>query len=1045
MIGSLYFELDILLIQNKYEIVINLVNEYNLLNKTNNQLEYFSSIASLNKGDLIRSEKINTNLLNDSFNFYYNIYSVTMIDSLRKNNYEINEMKSDIILKMISYYKEYNYKYGVNTMVVFLILNLYFYLRMMKEYNSVLLLIEKLDKEFIREFMVGNNSILFKNYLFKDSYTFCYFDIELCHLVSSSQINTFEQFLLHFTTKELKRYESIATVKPIYKEIATELKYYSYNAERLNDKNDTSIQHLEEFLQNDPNDIFVNLLIGHISRKNLDLNKAIIYYTTAIKSVKRKIKELERQGDSIVGLSDNEMNPYCNIWILWKYKLLLADCYSYYAAVYRVSGRYFDSIQILNEYTQLYPNMKSILIYYQYICNFFVYGSLQDVLIAFNNFFENGGYLFLNGIEKSEGDFFLCIPLFLSEDLVISKNRIIPETSGIEVDPNLGIEEAFEMAQEKFLKQNYTTSYELLKICENTKNDFISLINSTVLHLLPLTRTKLLSLSLEQVERYIKVAEIFVTKGVQWKSFNINLEWSYSMFSMSLLYFPNQIDALYERSLLLIDNQYYNNAITDLNICVQHSLRELSLDGLSSDQIKHLKKRILTFYIEIGIIKRQLNLLNESISAFHSASEYDNNNPAVLSHRSLTYVLQGNYLMAIKDLQVLINECIQSERLADDTQTPFVCADARKKYYLQLSVIFAYCAANSKQLYDNHHYRDTIVPEHVFSLEEIPLVSSRKAKNEKSTINAALDIIVNYHYFQKSYSTFELLMKMDSRIPDSYYFRGFLYEKAGYYEKGMADYNKCLELDETHYYCRLARGILYINTQKYDKALDDLLYIYKNKGSITSLYSCLGLTYQNLNEYIKALGFYDLAINESPNDIDSYFYRGCSLLKLNIFDKSLEDFNHVIAANNQHVDTYIYRGYLHFLQKDYSSSLRDYSDALRYLKNDISLYENRASILYYTNQIDNSMADFFSLLSMKMDGNFSHASANRGLIYYKKNEYSRALMDCNSAIRLNPECQYSYLYRALVHMKLGNLEMSLADFNIAIPRIKDIVKDSVIK
>jgi tetratricopeptide (TPR) repeat protein len=57
---------------------------------------------------------------------------------------------------------------------------------------------------------------------------------------------------------------------------------------------------------------------------------------------------------------------------------------------------------------------------------------------------------------------------------------------------------------------------------------------------------------------------------------------------------------------------------------------------------------------------------------------------------------------------------------------------------------------------------------------------------------------------------------------------------------------------------------------------------------------------------------------------------------------------------------------------------------------------------------------------------------NRGLIYMRQGDYSKALVDLNLAIDLDPELDNAYNNRASCHAQMGNTNAALNDYEIAL-------------
>jgi tetratricopeptide (TPR) repeat protein len=65
----------------------------------------------------------------------------------------------------------------------------------------------------------------------------------------------------------------------------------------------------------------------------------------------------------------------------------------------------------------------------------------------------------------------------------------------------------------------------------------------------------------------------------------------------------------------------------------------------------------------------------------------------------------------------------------------------------------------------------------------------------------------------------------------------------------------------------------------------------------------------------------------------------------------------------------------------------------------------------------------------KFDLNSAKSYITRSRTYFDKDEYDKAIADCNEALRLEPTSVIAYNLRGVVYMNKGNIEKALTDFN----------------
>jgi len=69
-----------------------------------------------------------------------------------------------------------------------------------------------------------------------------------------------------------------------------------------------------------------------------------------------------------------------------------------------------------------------------------------------------------------------------------------------------------------------------------------------------------------------------------------------------------------------------------------------------------------------------------------------------------------------------------------------------------------------------------------------------------------------------------------------------------------------------------------------------------------------------------------------------------------------------------------------------------------------------------------------------IDANDGEAYNNRGSVYAKKGDYTRAIADFDAAIRINPQLASAFGNRGLALAKAGQYARAIADFNVALAK-----------
>jgi len=143
---------------------------------------------------------------------------------------------------------------------------------------------------------------------------------------------------------------------------------------------------------------------------------------------------------------------------------------------------------------------------------------------------------------------------------------------------------------------------------------------------------------------------------------------------------------------------------------------------------------------------------------------------------------------------------------------------------------------------------------------------------------------------------------------------------------------------------------------------------------------------------------------------------------------------------------YMYRGVERSLKKDYDLALADYGEALRIDKKYADAFYNRCVLYDVKEDYDRALADCSQAVKLGPSPNATAATGDgriandhrrsdyyseRGFAYLKKNDYDRAIIDLDNAIRLNPDNGRALKNRGLVYQAKGDTARAEADLAAA--------------
>jgi protein O-mannosyl-transferase len=282
-------------------------------------------------------------------------------------------------------------------------------------------------------------------------------------------------------------------------------------------------------------------------------------------------------------------------------------------------------------------------------------------------------------------------------------------------------------------------------------------------------------------------------------------------------------------------------------------------------------------------------------------------------------------------------------------------------------------------------------------------------------IIALFVVVFSYQSFEriKLWKNGEILftdmIRIYPNLPFAYNNRGYLYFNfIKNYDKALADYSKCLQLDSTFHRAYSNRGVLYYNMAENGK----------KDGSITK-----ATTLDSL--YHLAVKDFDHAIKFKPDNTDAWIGRANTYSTLKNFDLALKDYNKYIELDPANAKAYLWRGTALCNLLHYNEALTDFNKCLVMTPKDDNAYYWRGIAYYKLNDFKASIKDLTT--SLELNPKQSEPYSWRGLAYYDLKLFDESIADYNKAIELNPRDAAAYVNRSLSYYELKNYRQAFKD------------------
>ena len=250
---------------------------------------------------------------------------------------------------------------------------------------------------------------------------------------------------------------------------------------------------------------------------------------------------------------------------------------------------------------------------------------------------------------------------------------------------------------------------------------------------------------------------------------------------------------------------------------------------------------------------------------------------------------------------------------------------------------------------------------------------------------------------------------------------GILHEYSGEDEKGVAAFQRALELDPDNVRARVSLGIAYAMSGEYQSALAEYLRAKAVDPSIENPHERLGRDYYLDGMIEEATSEFGQAMSEEPDEPAAYFYLMDCFSRLGRTDEALDSYETIRQrfGNEPELTSGFYE-YFH-LRREARAALetlagRDPDDPdlrvrLSHLHREAGELDQAISAAEAANRLDPEDHQTFGLL---------------GSLYFERGDYPRAITACRRATELDPYDQASYIVLADSLLFLGRDDESQA-------------------
>jgi tetratricopeptide (TPR) repeat protein len=219
----------------------------------------------------------------------------------------------------------------------------------------------------------------------------------------------------------------------------------------------------------------------------------------------------------------------------------------------------------------------------------------------------------------------------------------------------------------------------------------------------------------------------------------------------------------------------------------------------------------------------------------------------------------------------------------------------------------------------------------------------------------------------------------------------------------------------------------------YEGAIDDYTKAISINPRYWLYYDNRARAYEYKRQYKEAITDYSQLIKFRPTDDDLYLRRAYAYESMGDDRNSTIDFRNATSRMKpEGSDQYARRGYIRYSKlKEYVEAVNDYTKAIELDPGSSELYATRAKIYVELKKDSSAIADYTQSIYLNADDD-RNSYFERGTIYHRSNDYSKAIADYNRAAPDQCIDGYSVTVceqRGLAKIELGDNKGAIFDFD----------------
>lgn len=261
-------------------------------------------------------------------------------------------------------------------------------------------------------------------------------------------------------------------------------------------------------------------------------------------------------------------------------------------------------------------------------------------------------------------------------------------------------------------------------------------------------------------------------------------------------------------------------------------------------------------------------------------------------------------------------------------------------------------------------------------------------------------------------------LTLDPDYADAFNNRGIAHMKRGDAASALLDFNQAILIDPTNIGYVWSRAEAYAGANRYDKAIGDITVVRRNFPDSANVYFSEGIIHFQFQQYALAEASFTEALMRDDTNGEAYINRGTVRFYVNKPAAARADLEQGLKLNPEEGNAWNTLALVESSQGDHSKALTLINRALEIAPNEAYFINNRGYIYLLLDSLDKGVADIDA--SLLRDPQNTWAYRNKGIYFYKTENYQEALRLLQQSEALDGQLAEVHLWLGKVYLKLGD-------------------------